>query len=109
MNIQMMLAGAALVAAFSFGAGWKVQGWRCDAANNAAIKAAIAAKNAAQGKVNEAAKTYEVKREQARIEYREITKTVDKIVDRPVYLNRCLDDDGLRVLSDHIDRANAAR
>lgn len=33
---------------------------------------------------------------QAKVVYRTITQTVDKIVDRPVYKSLCLDDDGLR-------------
>ena len=35
----------------------------------------------------------------ARIEYRTITRKVDKIVERPVYRNVCLDADGMRQLS----------
>ena len=46
--------------------------------------------------------------DRARIEYRTITRRVDKIVERPVYLQRCLDDDGLRQLQDAIaGRASA--
>lgn len=110
MNIQLLLAGAAFVAAFSFGAGWTVNGWRCDAAKTKSITAAVAVKEKAQTKVNKVAESFEVKNEQARVEYRTITKTVEKLVDRPVYRDAvCVDADGLRVLSDHIDRANAAR
>ena len=36
--------------------------------------------------------------DRARIEYRTITRRVDKIVERPVYRNVCLDDDGLQQL-----------
>ncbi len=38
----------------------------------------------------------EVKSEKAKVIYRTITQSVDKIIDRPVYRNVCLDDDGLR-------------
>jgi len=34
-----------------------------------------------------------------RIVYRTITESVEKIVDRPVYSNICMDDDGLRLLT----------
>lgn len=37
----------------------------------------------------------EVKSEKAKIVYKTITQSVDKIIDRPVYRNVCLDADGL--------------
>ncbi len=43
------------------------------------------------------AEKLEVKREKAKIIYRTITKEVDKVVERPVYRNTCLDADGLRL------------
>lgn len=39
------------------------------------------------------------------VEYRTITKTVERIVDRPVYLNQCIDDDGLRIINGFISGA----
>ena len=48
-------------------------------------------------KASKAATTLEVKREKARVVYRTIREQVDRIVDRPVYVSRCLDDDGLRL------------
>jgi hypothetical protein len=36
--------------------------------------------------------------DRARTEYRTITRLVDKIVERPVYRNVCLDDDGMQQL-----------
>lgn len=46
---------------------------------------------------NEAAIRLEGSREKERIVYRTITQQVDKLVDRPIYHNVCLDDDGLRL------------
>lgn len=45
---------------------------------------------------NQAAEKKEQGDAKAKVVYRTITQTVDKIVDRPVYRNVCLDDDGLR-------------
>ena len=49
------------------------------------------------------AEKLEVESAKAKIVYRTITKTVDRIVDRPVYLNQCFDDDGVRAVTDAIN------
>lgn len=41
--------------------------------------------------------TLETQNGKTRVVYRTITEMVDKIVDRPIYRDRCLDDDGLRL------------
>lgn len=45
---------------------------------------------------------FEEKKVANEVQYRTVTVTLEKIVDRPVYLNQCLDDDGLRILNDQI-------
>ncbi len=45
----------------------------------------------------DAANNYEVSNAQAKVRYRTITESVDRIVDRPVYRDRCIDDDGVRL------------
>lgn len=52
-------------------------------------------KEAAQA--GKAAEKLEGKREKAKVIYRTITKEVDKVVERPVYRNVCLEPDGLRI------------
>jgi hypothetical protein len=52
------------------------------------------AKETKQG--NTASTKLEQGNAEARIVYRTITQEVDRIVDRPVYVNACFDDDGLR-------------
>jgi hypothetical protein len=54
-------------------------------------------RDALMAQANEAVASKEDRDEKARIVYRTITEMVDKIVDRPVYRNVCLDDDGLRL------------
>jgi len=44
----------------------------------------------------EASTQVEVKSEKAKVVYRTITQSVDKIIDRPIYRNVCFDDIGLR-------------
>lgn len=41
--------------------------------------------------------TLETQNGKTRVVYRTITEMVDKIVDRPIYRDRCLDDDGLQL------------
>ena len=50
----------------------------------------------------EASTKFEEKKVANEVQYRTVTVTLEKIIDRPVYLNQCLDDDGLRVLNDQI-------
>lgn len=49
-----------------------------------------------EAKASAAVKTLGDKDAKAKVVYREITKTIDKYIDRPVYRNICFDDDGLR-------------
>lgn len=49
----------------------------------------------AQNKVNKASADYEQIKAEQRTQVETVTRTVQKIVERPVYLNRCIDDDGL--------------
>jgi hypothetical protein len=99
---RLALLGVAFAAAFV--GGWTVQGWRLNAKHSAEILvAARKAKEAYEAKekqYNEASAALEVARNEREIVYRTIEKQVEKIVDRPVYLNVCLDDDGLRIVND---------
>lgn len=79
------IAGACLL---SFGAGWMTHSWKADSDRLAKLERGIEKAAEASGKLeqdNEANRTI----------YREITKQVDKIVDRPVYRDQCFDADGL--------------
>lgn len=75
------------------------QAW--DAAN-AEARAREAAASAA------AAKALAAERAKRKIVIQEVTRYVDKIVDRPVYSNVCLDDDGLRCLGSAINGQDAS-
>jgi hypothetical protein len=94
------IAIACIAAAVMFGAGfwsaWDWRGARCDVAIAAMAEASQAAKDAEADRAHGAARELEGENADANIIYREITVEVDRIVDRPVYRDRCLDDDGLR-------------
>ena len=96
-----LMAGAA---AFMFASGLWV-GCRLTAASyqsdiiaeQTAAAEAVAA-NAKQA--DQHAAELEKARADREIVYQTITKNVDRLVDRPVYRDVCLDDDGLRLIND---------
>jgi hypothetical protein len=93
----------AVVAAIFF-AGWAANGWRLNAKHDAdklaAAKAAKEAYDAKAKQYNEASAALEAARNEREIVYRTIEKRVEKVVERPVYRNACLDSDGLRAIND---------
>ncbi|MGV0885967.1 hypothetical protein V6760_03730 [Acinetobacter venetianus] len=52
-----------------------------------------------QDKVNKVSADYEKLRSEQRAKVETVTRTVQKIVERPIYLNRCIDDDGLQQIN----------
>ncbi len=67
-------------------------------------KMVIEAKDAAQksrqamlDQADAALTTLETQNVKARVVYKTLTQTVDRLVDRPIYRNACLDDTGLRL------------
>lgn len=97
MNLQLI--ALALAVAVSFGAGWQVQGWRYEAARAEAADQLreLQAQNAMRARDAESA--LEAARAEVRTEFKTITRTVDHVVENPVYRNVCLTDDGLRALA----------
>lgn len=55
-----------------------------------------------QDKVNKVSADYEKLRSEQRTKFETVTRTVQKIVERPIYLNRCIDDDGLQQINNLI-------
>lgn len=99
-----LIAGAAVLA-ISFGAGWRVKAAfiaeRDLALADAKTEFLDAYRTAESGK----AQILETKLADLRANERVINNEIIKVVDRPVYLNECLDADGLRL----IERARAGR
>lgn len=89
------LVGAGL----AFGAAWRVQDWRHDAAELQRREDAAELLRLRERTVDVAAVGHEQFKERERVVYQVITETVDRIVERPVYRNVCLDADGLRALN----------
>jgi hypothetical protein len=93
------LATAIVAAALAFAGAWRVQEWRHDALDKERIEAANELRRERERGADNAAASHEAFKENERVVYKTITETVDKIVERPVYRNVCLDADGLRQLN----------
>lgn len=99
--LSLKVGAAALVTGLVLGGTttWKVQNWRHDSAELQRKEDADELKRLRERKADVAAVGHEDFKERERVVYQTITETVDRIVDRPVYSNVCLDDDGLRALN----------
>jgi hypothetical protein len=53
-----------------------------------------------QNAINQVSEDYEQTKETERVKTETITRTVQKIVERPIYINTCLDDDGVRLINE---------
>lgn len=65
-------------------------------------EASKAQREAEQKQAQKAAEKKETGDQKARVVYRKITQEVERVVEKPVYRNVCLDDDGLRYARDAI-------
>src|SRR5690606_19967128 len=52
-----------------------------------------------QNQINQMSADYEATRSEQRVQVETVTREVQKIIDRPMYLNHCFDDDGLQQLN----------
>ncbi|RLZ08776.1 hypothetical protein EAH57_07045 [Acinetobacter sp. 2JN-4] len=62
----------------------------------------------AQNKVNEVSEDYEKLKSEHRVKVERVTHEVQKIVERPIYLNRCFDDDGLSEINSLIKTSDSS-
>ena len=96
-------AATALVAlAVGFGGGWKTQGWRWDASEKQRIEQEAKERQKQLDRAHTASTTFEDNRTTNETRYRTVTVTLEKVVERPVYLSACFDSDGLRILNAQI-------
>ena len=100
LNLKLAAAGAALVLAF--GTGWWLRGLQVKAAMVKQTQAQAQADVQQAQRTSEAVQTHAKVKTETEIRYVTVTREVEKLVDRPVYLERCMDDDGLRVLNAQI-------
>lgn len=94
---------AALLLAFL--AGWQINGWRLAAERAAAEEARQAMIDAFREEEAKIAAVFEKRLKELRANEKVIERERLKLVDRPVYTNECLDDDGVQL----VERARAGK
>ena len=52
-----------------------------------------------QNQINHVSADYEAAKSEQRVQVETVTREVQKIIDRPIYLNHCIDDSGLQQLN----------
>ena len=100
LKLKLAAIGTALVLAY--GAGWWLRGLQTKAATVDQTKAQAQADVQQAQRTSEAVQIHAEKKTETEIRYVTVTREVEKLVERPVYLERCLDDDGLRALNAQI-------
>ena len=102
--MNLLIATGLISLVLGFGSGMGLQKLFWIAADKERIENETKTKENNKEKAHEASTSYEGKRTANEIRYRTVTVTVEKLVDRPMYINQCLDDDGLRTLNEQITR-----
>ena len=102
MELKLAAIGAALVLAF--GTGWWLRGLQIKAATVDQTKAQAQADVKQAQRTSEAVQTHADAKVKTEIRYVTTVKEVEKLVERHVYLERCMDDDGLAALNAQIQR-----
>ena len=100
--MKLLIATAVTSLVLGFGSGMSLQKLFWIAAEKERIENEAKTKEDNLIKAQEASASFEKKRSANEIRYRTVTVTVEKIVERPVYVNQCLDADGLRILNEQI-------
>lgn len=96
--IYTHVATAVTALAIGFSGGWLAQGWRWDSAELARQQKVKADALAQVRRIDKASESYEGDRAASKTEFTTITKEVERVIEKPVYRNVCIDDDGLRQL-----------
>tara|TARA_Y100000816_G_scaffold265261_1_gene224977 strand:- start:178 stop:549 length:372 start_codon:yes stop_codon:yes gene_type:complete len=81
---------------------------KCQQRIQAIEQAQYKALNEANAKANKASADYEKIKAEQREKVETVTRTVQKIVERPIYLNRCIDDDGLSEINSLIKASDSS-
>lgn len=106
--IQSHAAVALLALVLGGGTAWQVQAWRYDAREAERLEAERELRVQQARRADSAAASHEVRREQIAAEVRTIIREVEHVVERPLYRDRCLDDDGLHLLRRAVGDPTAA-
>ena len=103
--IYTYVAVALISGACAATAAWQVQGWRHDSIEHARQVNQRATERLQRQNSNTAAVAHESDKVRIETEYRDVIREVQRVVEKPVYRNVCLDPDGLSVIGDALARA----
>ncbi len=81
---------------------------KCQQRIQAIEQAQYRALNEANAKANQASADYEQLKSERQAKVESVTRTVQKIVERPIYLNNCFDSDGLSELNSLIKAGHSS-
>ncbi|MGH7260147.1 MAG: hypothetical protein ACREI9_05630 [Nitrospiraceae bacterium] len=101
-NPYVLLAFVIWSAVLVGGGFWKgmaIEADRCEVRIGKLTMDAAQRRETELGRAIVSATKLEKRNAETKVVFREITKTVDRIVERPTYRNVCLDDDGLRAVN----------
>ena len=105
----LWVISAAVAGAVGLGTGWQVQAWRHGAAEKERIEAEAEARRNDEKRAAAQSSQYEGQRAKQQVQRIVIREEVERVVDRPVYLDReCLDADGVRLVNTASGAATAA-
>lgn len=103
-------AAAALIAAALAAAGaWQTQNWRYAAIDRDRLAGEAELRRNNQQSADRASVGFEAAQVRIRTEFVPITKEVERVVQKPVYLAQCFDDDGLRLINAAIGGTTASQ
>ena len=93
------IAAVLLVFALGLTGGWKVQAWRWAASDAKRLASEQEAARAQAMRADKAAASFEAERADQRQAMQIIYRDVERVIEKPIYRNVCLDADGLRLIA----------
>lgn len=105
--IALYAGGAALVVGFAVG--WTVRDWKADSDDLQRGRAAAMQLEGQQRGIHAASARYQSGNAGAGERERVVVKEVERVLEKPVYRESCLDADGLRILGGDIEASNTRR
>ena len=102
LKLKLAICASVIALGLAFGTGWWLRGIQTKAATVDQTKAQAQADVKQAQRTSEAVQQHAQVKTETEIHYVTTVKEVEKLVERPVYLERCMDDDGLRVLNAQI-------
>ena len=101
-SLRTLAIAAVLAAVLGFAAAWRVQDWRQGSAEADRLEQLREIGQENQRQANRAASLHEQDRARVQERIQIVRQEVARVVEKPVYRNVCLDDDGLRIIRDAI-------